>query len=267
MAPTDIASDPNSILPPALPEPVKDESIAIRHDDEDAVATAVDHAAAALAVVGGLEDHQMDHHPEDHQAAVSPEQDGGVDPDAPPEMIKTPKKRNKKLPLTFHEALTFASRGVYVDIETGQLRCSCNHKPSDKWDAYGYTRHFAFKCHKKYESERLDDGEIARLREAKETFMRMNPIVEESSIRKKRKMKEGEKVLSVDELRVQERHWMEMWKDAKNELKQLRQDLKDEADEEVRAELFADVEGLKKRKGDWARLLGLNDASTDSIKV
>lgn len=170
-----------------------------------------------------------------------------------------PKKRNKKLPLTYHEALTFASRGIYVDLESNQLRCSCNHKPCDKWDAYGYTRHFGFKCHKKYEEERLDDVEIARLREAKETYMRMNPIIEEASIRKKRKMKDGEKILSVDELRVQERHWMEMWKDAKNELKQLRQDLKDEMDEEVRGELVADIEGLKRRKGDWAKLLGLND--------
>ena len=175
----------------------------------------------------------------------------------------TPKKRCKKLPLTFHEALTFASRGIYVDIETGQLRCSCNHKPCDKWDAYGYTRHFGFKCHKKYEEERLDDNEIARLRETKATYLRMNPIVEEQSIRKKRKMRDGEKLLSVDELRVQERHWMEMWKDAKNELKQLRQDLKEELDEEVRSELMADIEGLKKRKGDWARLLGLNETTTD----
>ncbi len=171
----------------------------------------------------------------------------------------TPKKRNKKLPLTFHEAITYSHRGIYVDIDSGQLRCSCNHKPCDKWDAYGYTRHFGFKCHKKYEEERLDDTEHARLKEAKEQYLRMNPQVEESSIRKKRKMSSGEKILSVEELRIQERHWMEMWKDAKNELRQLRQDLKDEADEEVRAELMADIEGLKKRKGDWARLLGLNE--------
>lgn len=120
-----------------------------------------------------------------------------------------------------------------------------------------------FKCHKKYEEERLDDAEIARLREAKATYLRMHPQVEEQSIRKRRRTKDGEKMLSVDELRVQERHWMEMWKDSKNELKQLRQDLKVEVDEEVRAELMADIEGLKKRKGDWARLLGLNETVTD----
>eukprot|EP00578_Thalassiosira_sp_NH16_P009954 CAMPEP_0181117036 /NCGR_PEP_ID=MMETSP1071-20121207/22276_1 /TAXON_ID=35127 /ORGANISM="Thalassiosira sp., Strain NH16" /LENGTH=245 /DNA_ID=CAMNT_0023201333 /DNA_START=79 /DNA_END=816 /DNA_ORIENTATION=+ len=245
MAPTDASN----ILPPppALPDPVK---------EEDAIATAVDHAAAALAVVGGL-----DYNPEH---AVSPEDEGLECHPAP---TTTPKKRNKKLPLTFHEALTFASRGIYVDIETGQVRCSCNHKPCDKWEAYGYTRHFTFKCHKKYEEERLDDAEIARLRESKATYMRMNPIVEESSIRKKRKMKEGEAILSVEELRVQERHWMEMWKDAKNELKELRRDLKEEPDEEVRAELIADIDGLKRRKGDWAKLLGLHDSSTDAVMM
>mmetsp|Transcript_8616 Transcript_8616/g.14972 ORF Transcript_8616/g.14972 Transcript_8616/m.14972 type:complete len:299 (-) Transcript_8616:205-1101(-) len=177
--------------------------------------------------------------------------------------LNTPKKRCRKSPLTFHEALTFASRGVYVDMETGQLRCSCNHKKCDKWDAYGYTRHFSFKVHKKYEAERLDDSEIARLRDAKAAYLRINPIVEETSIRKKRKMRDGEKILSVDELRVQERHWMEMWKDAKNELKQLRTDLKEEVDEEVRAEIMADIEGLRKRKGDWARLLGLNEVPVE----
>ena len=74
-------------------------------------------------------------------------------------------------------------------------------------------------------------------------------------------MRDGEKILSVEELRVQERHWMEMWKDAKNELKGLREDLKNEVDEDVRAELMSDIEGLKKRKGDWAKLLGLNEPS------
>ena len=55
-----------------------------------------------------------------------------------------------------------------------------------------------------------------------------------------------------------EKHWMEMWKEAKNELKQLREDLRNEADEDVRVEMMADIEGLKKRKDDWAKLLGLN---------
>ena len=91
----------------------------------------------------------------------------------------------------------------------------------------------------------------------------MNPLVEEASLRKRRKTDKGEKLLSVEELRVQEKHWMEMWKEAKAELKQARDDLKNEVDEEVRAELMADIEGLKRRKGDWAKLLGLNEGQTD----
>lgn len=287
--PTDSAIDPSLAAPslppvPALPEPINnhhhheqqqhdDDDVKVKYDDDAAgvVAEVVNdlhnhgHITGALEpklennVGGGVLLQQLVHDPNNG--------DGSANNDAGIGIIAaagaTPKKRNKKLPLTFHEALTFAGRGIYVDIETGQLRCSCNHKPCDKWDAYGYTRHFGFKCHKKYEEERLDDAEIARLKDAKETYMRMNPIVEEASIRKKRKMKDGEKILSVDELRVQERHWMEMWKDAKNELKHLRQDLKVEADEEVRGELIADIDGLKKRKGDWAKLLGLNDMSHD----
>ena len=70
--------------------------------------------------------------------------------------------------------------------------------------------------------------------------------------------------LTVEERHTQERHWMEMWKDAKNELKQLREDLKKETDEEVRKELLLDIEGWKKRKGDWAKLLGLNEGSGSS---
>lgn len=80
-----------------------------------------------------------------------------------------------------------------------------------------------------------------------------------------KRKRSGEKLLSTSELRVQEAHWMAMWKDSRNELRQLREDLKSEDDEEVRAELLADIEGLKKRKGDWAKLLGLNEASTEEV--
>lgn len=174
-------------LPPALPE-----AEVVHHHEGIPVDTppGLDHHAAAM---GGDVAAAVDHGELDPNAAVAESTPG--------------KKRNKKLPLTKHEASTFANRGIYVDIETGQLRCSCNHKPCDKWDAYGYTRHFTFKCHVKYETERLDETETNRLRECKETFLRMNPIVEERTIRKKRKTKDGEKILTVEELRIQERHW------------------------------------------------------------
>ena len=85
----------------------------------------------------------------------------------------------------------------------------------------------------------------------------MNPIVEEARIfGKGREVKVG-KMLSVDELRMHEKHWMQMWKAAKKELKQLRNELKAETDEDVRSELMTDIEGLKKRKNDWGKLLGL----------
>lgn len=258
-------------MPPALPEPIaglhqpQDHNPQPQHEDHNPHLAEDVHAAGVHAAVAAVVDHHQlgDEQGEQGDQQEVKAEEGGEAATCTP----VAKKRRRKLLLTFHEALTFASRGIYVDIETGQLRCSCNHKPCDKWDAYGYTRHFEFKCHKKYEEERLDDTEIARLREAKATYVRMNPQVEEQSIRKKRKMKEGEKILTVDELRVQERHWMEMWKDSKNELKQLRQDLKEEVDEEVRAELIADIEGLKKRKGDWSRLLGLNETIADTPTI
>ena len=150
-----------------------------------------------------------------------------------------------------------------VNILSPQTTHNQSHTHTDKWDAYGYNRHFTFKCHKKYEEERLNETEANRLKEAHDTYVRMHPEIAEASIRKRRKLnaKDGEKLLSVEELRVQERHWMNMWKDAKSELKQLRDDLKNEEDEEVRAELMGDIEGLKRRKGDWANLLGLNNAT------
>lgn len=89
-------------------------------------------------------------------------QQGGVDSDIPtlpnndretsPTTNTNKKKRNKKLALTKHEALTlFWQKGIYVDEATGELRTSTNHKICDKWDLYGYNRHFTFvsiySCH------------------------------------------------------------------------------------------------------------------------
>lgn len=171
-------------------------------------------------------------------------------------------KRNKKVPLTPREAVeAFAQRGIYVDPKTGSLRCSCNHKPSHKWDLYGYTRHFTFKCHKKYEETGMNDDEVKRLVDAKEMYFKMFPQVSETNILRKRKRAflTGEKNLTTEEVRNQEKHWMAMWKDAKDELKKLREEMRNEPDDEVRAELAQDIEGLKNKKEDWAKLLGLNE--------
>ena len=56
-----------------------------------------------------------------------------------------------------------------------------------------------------------------------------------------------------------EQHWMSMWKDSRAELKKLRLDLSEEADEEVKDELKSDIDGLKKKKDEWAMLLGIRE--------
>ena len=193
----------------------------------------------------------------------------------------SPKRRNKKLPLTPHEAVTqYWNRGIYTDnvtgdTGTGELRCSCNHKCCDKWDAYGYSRHFTFKCHLKYVNEHLDEVEMTRLKVARDTFLSINPGGGDNNndvhhVRKRHRKISGGGVceqpapMTVEECRIQEIHWMEMWKDANAQLKQLRADLKDEVDDVVRAEMLIDIEGLKKRKGDMAKLLGMtNDVGGD----
>lgn len=176
---------------------------------------------------------------------------------------KATPKRNKKVALTPREAVeAFAQRGIYVDSKTGSVRCSCNHKPSHKWDLYGYTRHFTFKCHKKYEESAMNDDEVKRLVDAKEMYFKMFPVVSETNVLRKRKRAflKGEVNLTTDEVRNQEKHWMNMWKDAKDELKKLRDELRLETDEDVRAELLRDIDGLKNKKDDWAKLLGLNES-------
>lgn len=57
----------------------------------------------------------------------------------------------------------------------------------------------------------------------------------------------------------QERHWMMMWKDSRAELKKLRDELKDETDAEVLAELKTDIECLQKKKDEWAKLMGMKE--------
>jgi len=121
----------------------------------------------------------------------------------------------------------------------------------------------------------LDEVEMTRLKVARDTFLSMNPGGDNNNdihhVRKRhRKISGGGGVgeqpapMTVEECRIQEIHWMEMWKDANAQLKQLRADLKDEVDDVVRAELLVDIEGLKKRKGDMAKLLGMtNDVGGD----
>ena len=88
---------------------------------------------------------------------------------------------------------------------------------------------------------------------------------QENDVNKKRKaialegssMNENKKMDA--ESMKQERHCMEMWLRAKDTLKKLREELKDETDAEVLAELLSDIECLKRKKDEWATLLGMKE--------
>jgi len=57
----------------------------------------------------------------------------------------------------------------------------------------------------------------------------------------------------------QEKFWMDMWKDAGNEIKRLRGELKEESDEDAIADIQADIKGLRKRKAEFAKLLRMDE--------
>ena len=58
---------------------------------------------------------------------------------------------------------------------------------------------------------------------------------------------------------TQERFWVDMWKDAGNEIKRLRGELKDEKDVDTIADIQADIKGLRKRKAEYAKLLRMDE--------
>jgi DNA polymerase sigma len=120
--------------------------------------------------------------------------------------------------------------------------------------------------------EHLDEVEMTRLKVARDTFLSINPGGDNNHEQQHRKRHrkigggggEQSAPMTVEKCRIQEIHWMEMWKDANIQLKQLRAEIKDEMDDVVRAEMLVDIEGLKKRKGDMAKLLGMtNDTIGD----
>ena len=57
---------------------------------------------------------------------------------------------------------------------------------------------------------------------------------------------------------AQERHWMDMWKDVGNEITRLRGELRSETDEDIISDIKADIKGLRKRKAEFAKLLGMD---------
>mmetsp|Transcript_10708 Transcript_10708/g.15296 ORF Transcript_10708/g.15296 Transcript_10708/m.15296 type:complete len:233 (+) Transcript_10708:97-795(+) len=58
---------------------------------------------------------------------------------------------------------------------------------------------------------------------------------------------------------AQENFWMDMWKDAGNEIKRLRGELKEESDEDAIADIQGDIKGLRKRKAEFAKLLRMDE--------
>lgn len=68
------------------------------------------------------------------------------------------------------------------------------------------------------------------------------------------------------EKRINEKHWLEMWSITSRELREVRKELKSEDDEDVVRELEGDVRVLRKRKADYAEMLGLkDDVVTDNV--
>jgi gas vesicle protein len=70
-------------------------------------------------------------------------------------------------------------------------------------------------------------------------------------------MKEYTQSYVHQERRTMEKHWMDMWKDVSREISRLRREMKDETDVDVMEDLEADICALKKKKAEFARMLGM----------
>lgn len=180
-------------------------------------------------------------------------------------------------------------------------RCKCNPVCKTSfagWDAYAYNRHFSYKKHTKWEEMRsdlgwdesdayrdfvnfmeltIDDSDV----EDEEDPHEMNRAVKrarrnldentiDAIIRVEQKLRDpaGTALKSgfkPDERRKQELHYLNLWKETRAELRVMRQELAAETDAEVIEELKRDIVGLKKRKEEFAKFLGIDagDAAVD----
>ena len=75
--------------------------------------------------------------------------------------------------------------------------------------------------------------------------------------RKQMEMTEYTRSQVNQDKRTNERHWLDMWRDLSQEISRLRKEKKDETDLNVVVELESDINGLKKKKAQFARLLGM----------
>ena len=62
-----------------------------------------------------------------------------------------------------------------------------------------------------------------------------------------------------------EKHLMEMWVMTRREIREIRKELKEEDNHEIRKELEGDVRVLKKRKGEYADILGLKEEEEGAV--
>lgn len=94
-----------------------------------------------------------------------------------------------------------------------------------------------------------------RLRMARRKMLEklQTPVeIEEATTTEQSKSSQEDKI-------AQENFYMDMWKDAGNEIKRLRGELKEESDEDTIAEIQADIKGLRKRKAEFAKLLRMDE--------
>ena len=67
-----------------------------------------------------------------------------------------------------------------------------------------------------------------------------------------------------EERRKQEMHYLQLWKEARAELRAMRQELVGETDGEVIEEVKRDMIGLKKRKDELAKFLGIEQGNNEA---
>ena len=81
-----------------------------------------------------------------------------------------------------------------------------------------------------------------------------------NSVGKSSKPKKSAAISRPEERRQQEIHYMNLWREARSELKVMREQLKVETIQESIDELNADIAGLRARKDEWAKHLGIEGA-------
>lgn len=139
----------------------------------------------------------------------------------------------------------------------------------------GIKKHLSYKHPKEHdalegEKDREENNHEAETQTlVKDVIEHMNrsPLVRHAPPKKKMKTSFAPTVSGSQERRSQEKHWMDMWMTTSRELTRLRQESKEETDEEVMEEIREDILGLRKKKADFARRLGMLPLEEDQVQV